>query len=683
VVGGVAAVAVLAALIATAGAANATQTVKPADTTPPSATTFSSTDYPVNGPTTVTFGQSGTITLAATDPGPHASGVAGFAYQIDGPGLAVDSSLNIRAKGGKATLTIPLSWLSAGTNTVQAQTVDNAGLRSPIATYDFFIAGTAFPPPVAGDADGDGVPDLVTVDAVGGVRLFSNPGMTTVDPTGDTVSDPQQFGGVVAFPAPGNMRWPMPDSASAAGALVTHSGSITGGRTDDILVVQHGFLGVAHHVGPPTQFTFATTNVSKPGCGICANYNGQDWSSVTQLVAVASTPTGPPNLLTVEVVNDTATLWWYPAGTGLFFQSPVAVSTNTAGWNWNDLQIIGAGPLPGSTGVSVWVRNPDTGTLYVLHDVAAGIPDPASAAVVIGTGFTASVYPLLTTDGRPDASGDVPLWGATANGQLAIIPTTTTNAGVTRVGSAQAVSGKSWASHEIALGASYPLYNNSGVAATGSPNQAFDTATTNSFTYNADALGNAIVDPNDIVNDGSGGCPTGWTACVPGLGSSTSIAIPNDQGTFDTFTMPAPWAHDRDNYVAAGQLLPVPVPGTSGPAHVIRFLGAAATTDTVNGASVPATVTYTDGHTQAITITFANWTQNVSAAPVAGNTIVATMDHRTVAATGADDPTTTYLFATPQIALLDNGALLGPQVQIASVRLGTNSAVHVFAIALS
>jgi hypothetical protein len=172
----VGAVAVLAAVVATAGAADATQAVKPADTTPPTAPTFSSTDYPVNGPTTVTFGESGTIALTATDAGPHASGVAGFVYQIDGPGtLPVNSPANVKAKGGKATLAIPLSWLHFGTNTVVARTIDGAGLQSPVASYNFFIADSVFPPPVAGDADGDGVPDLVTVDAAGNVRLFSDP----------------------------------------------------------------------------------------------------------------------------------------------------------------------------------------------------------------------------------------------------------------------------------------------------------------------------------------------------------------------------------------------------------------------------------------------------------------------------------------------------------------------------
>src|SRR5262249_28362166 len=158
-----------------------------------------------------------------------------------------------------------------------------------------------------------------------------------------------------------------------------------------------------------------------------------------------------------EVVNDVTTVWWYPAGT--FFQSPMAVTTNTANWRWDDLQIIGAGPLPGSAGVSMWVRNPDTGTLYVLHDIVSGIADPAAAATVVGTGLAASAYPLMTMTGEADAHGNQALWATTAGGRLAMIPTTTTSSGVTTVGSAETLSDKSWASHEMALGSSYPLYN--------------------------------------------------------------------------------------------------------------------------------------------------------------------------------------------------------------------------------
>jgi hypothetical protein len=684
----VATVVMTSALLTRGGTALAAENqARARDTTPPDAPTFASTDYPAGGPTTVAVGGSGRITLTSTDPGRHATGVASFAFNIDGTSINSGGSAGTaRARDGHATVRVPLTEVHWGTNILWAQAVDGAGNRSPVATYSFFVQQSAFGPPspgLGGDITGDGVPDLVTVDAAGDIHLFAQPGATTVDPTGDTTADPHQYGGRVIVPAHNNARWPIPDSASAAGALVSHSGSFTGNSVDDVLVLQNGFLGVAGNPGTAATWVFAVTNVPRPACATCANYNNQDWSSVTQMVAVQTAPSGPPNLLTVEVVNDTATLWWYAAGNGIFYQAPRALSVNTASWHWDDLRIVGAGALPGSSGVSLWMRDPGTGTVYLMHDVVGGTGDPAASATAVATGVTTAAYPLLTSPGLADNNGNLPLWATDANGRLVLIPTTTSSAGVTSVFAPTPISQAGWAGHEIALGSSYPTYDNRGIAAAGTPNGAFDTTTANAFAYSADALATATVDPDAIVNDGSGGCPTGWTSCVAGLGSTTAVALPNDLGGFDTFALPAPWANRRDNYTAAGQVLPVPVPETSGPAHTIRFLGAAATTDVANGASVNATVTYTDGHTQTVTVTLANWTQDLGTAPVAGDTTVATMDHRAVAATGAADPTTNYLFATAGIILRDNGAALPADVQIASVRLGTNAAVHIFGIAVS
>jgi hypothetical protein len=669
-----------AVIAATAGVAQAASRL---DTTPPGSPTFISTDYPSAGPTTVTLGGSGVIALSATDD----VSVASFRYTIDGSGLnagGLSGTLNAN-KQGKANLMVPLIDLHVGTNTVFAQTVDGAGNTSPPASYTFFVQQAAFgpvQPGVAGDLTGDGVPDLVTITATGDVQIFPNPATTSVDPVKGAAGDPHQFGGQMLLPATSNPRWPMPDNASASGALLTHGGSFTGNNFDDIIEVQNGFMSVASTDGGLANWRFLTTDATKPGCGTCADYNGQDWSSVTQMVAVPTAPDGRPNLLTVEVVNGHATLWWYPAFTGAFtFQTPTALSIDSASWRWGNVQLIGAGVLPGTTGVTLWVRNSTTGKVFLLHNVVAGLPNPAASAVRVANGFTAAAFPLLTTPGTPDSSGNLPLWTTNANGRLAIVPTTTNSSGVTTVGKPIPISKAGWASHEIALGGTYPPYNNSGIAATGSPNAAFDTATDNAFAYNADALANATVDPDAIVNDGSGGCPTGWTTCAPGLGPSTLVSLPNSLGAFSTFTLPASWQQQPDNDIAAGQLLAVPVPSTSGPAHTIRFLGAAVTTD-ANGASVPVTVTFTNGDTQTITITLANWTQDLSAAPVAGDITVATMDHRTVAATGADDPTVNYLFATPEITLLDNGAPLGTNVQIASVTLGSNASVHFVSMAI-
>jgi hypothetical protein len=475
----------------------------------------------------------------------------------------------------------------------------------------------------------------------------------------------------------------MPDSASAAGALITHGGSFTGNNYDDLVVEQNGYLAVATNPGTSGTWAFATTNVTKPSCASCANYNGQDWSSTVAMTALPTGAAARPDLLTVEVVNGVATLWHYPASTtGYTYGTPTQVSTTTSTWAWTNVQIVGVGVLPGHTGDALWVRRLSDGQLFLLYNLEAGISDPATAAVSVGSPLSISTYPLLTTFGRADTSGNLALWATdnTAGGKLDLIPTNTTTSGVTTVGSPTGISNSNWSTHNVALGSSYVPYNNFGIAADGATNngRSFDTATANWYSYSSTALTNASLDPSVIVNDGAGGCPVGWTTCSTGIGPANTLYLPNSIGGYDPFVFPGQWTQGPDNYTAANQVLPVPVPNTSGPAHVIRFLGAAATSNATNGASVNATITYTNGDTQTITITFPDWTKT----PVANDTVVASTTYR-LTGTGATDNTATYLYATPDFTLTDNGNPLASTVQIASITLATNSAVHVFSVGVS
>ena len=135
------------ALLAVAGSAEAGE-AQLKDTTAPTAPTFASTAYPAQGPTTVTAGGSGTITLTSTDSGKHASGVTSFAFNINGTGVNSGGIPGTaKAKGGRATITVPLADLFWGTNTLWAQAVDGAGNRSAPAAYLFFVQQSAFGPP--------------------------------------------------------------------------------------------------------------------------------------------------------------------------------------------------------------------------------------------------------------------------------------------------------------------------------------------------------------------------------------------------------------------------------------------------------------------------------------------------------------------------------------------------------
>jgi hypothetical protein len=645
------------------------------DATAPTAPVVTSTVYPPDGPSTVTPGGSGPIAFTADDPG--GGGVASYNYNVNGASLTAPGEQNTTG----TSVSVATSDLHWGTNTLWVQAVDGAGNVSTAVAYTFYVQQAAlgtYTPGIAGDIDGDGTPDLVSVDAAGAIRVYSSPETTSVNPDGGDPSP--RYGGTVLIPADGNARWPMPDSASAAGALVTHGGSFSANNYDDLLIEQNGHLAVANNPGTSGTWTFGEVDVAKPGCGACADYNDQDWSSVVQLVALPTVAEARPDLLTVEVVNGVATLWHYPASSSLYdYDPPTAVSTSSGSWAWDACQLLGAGVLPGSTGSSLWVRRLGDGQVMLLPDVEAGIADPASAAVAVGSPLPAADFPLLSTFGRADSDGNLALWAtdSLAGGMLALIPTTTSG-GVTTMGTVRTVSDAGWAAHQLALGSGYTPHDNAGIGADGTGNaQAFDTATDDGFVFSATALDGASLDPDVIVNDGAGGCPTGWSTCSAGVGGANTLYLPSDVGGYDAFMLPASWAQRVDNDIAAGQVLAAPVPNTSGPAHVVRFLGAAATTDP-DGASVEATITYTNGDTQAVTIILPDWTST----PVAGDTVVASTSYR-LRLDGTSDAMATSLFATPEFTLLDGGDPLGADVQIASITLSANAAVHIFAISVN
>jgi hypothetical protein len=588
-------------------------------------------------------------------------------------------------------LTIPLSSLHWGTNTLWVQAVDAVNNLSNPFAYNFYVQQSAFGPPTpgtAGDIDGDNTPDLVTIDATGSIHLFSDPETTTVNPTGNTTNDPNQYGGRVLLPATTNSFWLPPANASTSGSFVVHGGSFFGHNYDDLVVEQYGQLEVAPNPGTPTTWSFGggTTDITKPACSSCVNYNPNHWDSVTQMVAYPSSPGHAPNLLTVEVVNGKGTLWLYTPGPGFSYNTPTSISVYTSAWHWDDVQLIGAGPLPGTTGTTLWVRVASTGQIYQFHNIEAGIADPNSVKIAVGSPFTASAHPLLTMVGQADAQGNLALWTTDASGRLTLVPTSTNSSGVTTIGTMTTVSNQGWASHELTLGDSYPVYNNDGIGQDNSSNPTYDSAGANTYAMSGTAMATASFnDPNTLVNDGAGGCPDGWTSCPISLGGANLLVVPNSVGTANHFVLPAPWQHRSDNYVPAGQTIPVATPNNGGPAQHISFLGAATLTDPNSSATVNVTVTYTDGHTYTFPITFADWTHNVAndAHPAGGDILVASMPYRLVASSGANDATPNYLFMTSDIALQDNGAAVPNNVQIASVTLGSNPSIHIFSIATS
>ncbi|MFI1292891.1 GH92 family glycosyl hydrolase [Streptomyces sp. NPDC020792] len=157
----------------------------------------------------------------------------------------------------------------------------------------------------------------------------------------------------------------------------------------------------------------------------------------------------------------------------------------------------------------------------------------------------------------------------------------------------------------------------------------------------------------------------GWSYSRQALAAAG--LTPGGQGTVNglTFTWPNSPSGRPDNASATGQSIELATPAAR-----LSFVGSA-----VNGnRQTRATVTYTDGTTSTVDLSFTDWTVGGGGGTVQyGNTVVARTAYRNAAGAGKDT-VTTYVFATEPYE-----APAGKR--ISAVRLPGNADLHVFTVA--
>ncbi|HUY78389.1 MAG TPA: PQQ-binding-like beta-propeller repeat protein [Ktedonobacterales bacterium] len=134
-----------------------------------------------------------------------------------------------------------------------------------------------------------------------------------------------------------------------------------------------------------------------------------------------------------------------------------------------------------------------------------------------------------------------------------------------------------------------------------------------------------------------------------------------------TFNWPTIAEGAHDNWIPAGQIIPVTATGGG----ALAFLGSA-----TNGpSSGTAAITYTDNTVQTFTLSFSDWTLGAGRQPLAdGNTVVATTSYRDKN-DGSRQTVTTYLYYTSVATLAGK--------TVASVQLPTSDgpgSLHIFAV---
>ncbi|MDX2704844.1 GH92 family glycosyl hydrolase [Streptomyces sp. PA03-6a] len=180
--------------------------------------------------------------------------------------------------------------------------------------------------------------------------------------------------------------------------------------------------------------------------------------------------------------------------------------------------------------------------------------------------------------------------------------------------------------------------------------------------YNSTGVSDDAGDHDEADYDGGGWSYSRQALAAAGLTGGT-------QGTVTgglAFTWPDSPAGRPDNASATGQTIELATPASR-----LSFVGSA-----VNGdQQTTATVTYTDGSTGAVDLSFTDWTVGGGGGSVKfGNEVVAKTAYRNVA--GADkDPVATYVFATKPFSAPDGKT-------ITSVKLPENTDLHVFTLAV-
>ncbi|MFJ3793304.1 ricin-type beta-trefoil lectin domain protein [Kitasatospora sp. NPDC090091] len=413
---------------------------------------ISSTDFPPSGtpnPNPAKYRNDwGTFWINAEDPAPgsglQASGIACVRVSTDPtPVVGWRCGQGDTYAPGQPYNFQPRQW---GTNTLYAWAMDNAGNYSQPAFYNFYVPWKPGTQPLFGDVDNDQKPDIVITDAKGDLRIIGG----TSDPAASLAP---------AAAAPGTDSTHKPTWADYQ---LTHRGTLNSGQAVDQIIAHNtkdADLRKKLYVLTSDQAghfdSLRAGSITRPGdCEIvdtgatCPGYNAQDWSDVSQVIAMG-TPEGEAlktvnqttvtntrtSLLTVE----NGQLYLYPHGTTDDVTPTAALIPTIAGTgSWSDYELLNPGPANGLTTVSatetrkqatIWARHRTNGNVYAYPITwKNGAPDytsltrpDAGTPILTGANWTTAAQPRvgaadLNNDGAPD------LWAINAGNAITVFP---------------------------------------------------------------------------------------------------------------------------------------------------------------------------------------------------------------------------------------------------------------------
>ncbi|MGW8777648.1 ricin-type beta-trefoil lectin domain protein [Streptomyces sp. NPDC055796] len=319
------------------------------------------------------------------------------------------------APGGTVSLTPP----GSGPRFVYAYTVDKAGNRSDTATY-LYYANRSTQRDGSGDLNGDGNPDIWTVDSQGSLLTYAGQGNGKFSAA---TNGGRTFQGAQIQPSG---DWGT-DGYNDLIALQYNEAD----KKNKLLVYPNSGRGVIDN-SPIALSVSCPVKDPDAGCDYGDDWNGDDhWYNAEQITAGGDIDgDGVPDLL----VKQGKQLWAYygnRAGHTLdsIEKPPVLVGNG----DWDKFTVVAPGDLNGDGLADLWMRDNAGGDLFRAYGSkgANGRLDPATwgnaaGRVKIASGLGQAVYPSIGSVG--DVTGDkLPdLWVSNTNRQLAILAGTGT-----------------------------------------------------------------------------------------------------------------------------------------------------------------------------------------------------------------------------------------------------------------
>ncbi|MFV0135423.1 VCBS repeat-containing protein [Streptomyces sp. HMX87] len=311
-------------------------------------------------------------------------------------------------------VTISLTPTKAGPHHLYVRSLDRAQNKSDLQAYLFYVNGAAVPDK-PGDLNGDGHPDLWAVDGAGTLQRYFGDG------TGAALK--------------------ASEPASAAGrysdAKTTRRGDWTDDGTEDLLLLRHDateqrdrlWIHANDGAGAIDASDVRELNVWEP--------ENDHWQGAAQILAIGDVDgpldldgdgtigpddrPGHPDLL----VKQGNLLWLYfgsPSGylDEYLEQPPVLVGNGS----WSGYDIAAPGDATGDGRVDMIARNKSTGVLYRYAGTGPNGEGLGSGEsnVQIGTGWTTTNRPLVTSVPNVKGDGLPSVWATNSSGDLLFYP---------------------------------------------------------------------------------------------------------------------------------------------------------------------------------------------------------------------------------------------------------------------